>query len=111
MFFEPIVVHLIEGVVTSALGAVAAWWAAAHRKDRAMEHAMTAILRQQLISIHRQYIVAGRPVPYEVKEQAEDIYLAYAALGGNGNGKHMWEEIRDAHVGTPLLHQEETESI
>lgn len=66
--------------------------------DKAMEKGMRAILRQQLIDYHAQYVASGAGCPVSVKEQATNIYEAYHALGGNGTGTRLWEEIMAAHV-------------
>lgn len=66
--------------------------------DTAMEQGMRALLRQQLIDYHRDYVVSGGPCPIRIKEQATSVYQAYHALNGNGTGTKLWEEIMDAHV-------------
>lgn len=69
--------------------------------DEAMEMGMIALLRQQLIDYHREYVVSGGPCPVRIKEQTTDVYNAYHALGGNGTGTQLWEEIMRAHVDAP----------
>lgn len=66
--------------------------------DEAMEQGMRALLRQQLIDYHKEYVVSGGPCPIRIKEQATAVYHAYHGLGGNGTGTKLWEEIMDAHV-------------
>lgn len=69
-------------------------------KDEAMELGMRALLRQQLIDYHREYIVENKPCPVRIKEQATSIHDAYHALGGNGTGTQLWKEIMEAHIET-----------
>lgn len=66
--------------------------------DRAMEDGLRALLRQQLIDYHRDYVASGKPCPVRIKEQATAVHDAYAALGGNGTGTQLWHEIMEAHV-------------
>lgn len=66
--------------------------------DKAMEDGMMALLRQQIIDYHRQYVASGKPCPVRIKEQATKVHDAYAALGGNGTGTQLWKEIMEAHV-------------
>lgn len=66
--------------------------------DEAMEQGMVTLLRQQLVDYHRDYVASGRACPVTIKEQATEVYEAYHALGGNGTGTRLWEEIMGAHV-------------
>jgi hypothetical protein len=36
--------------------------------------------------------------PQSVADTADDVYQAYSALGGNGRGTVMWDEIMHAHA-------------
>ena len=63
-----------------------------------MELGMSALLRQQLIEYHRDYVASGSPCPVRIKEQATSVHDAYHALGGNGTGTQLWQEIMEAHV-------------
>lgn len=67
-------------------------------EDEAMRNGMRALLRQQLIDYHRDYVVSGKPCPVRIKEQATSVHDAYHALGGNGTGTQLWQEIMEAHV-------------
>lgn len=66
--------------------------------DDAMKKGMMALLRQQLINYHKEYVASGKPCPVRIKEQATAVHDAYAALGGNGTGTQLWHEIMEAHV-------------
>jgi hypothetical protein len=66
--------------------------------EEAMQKGMLVLLRQKLIDYHRDTVASGKPCPVRIKEQATAAYEAYAALGGNGTGKQLWQEIMEAHV-------------
>lgn len=66
--------------------------------DKAMEQGMRALLRQQLIDYHAEYVAAGSACPVRVKEQATSVYNAYHSLGGNGTGTQLYQEILEQHV-------------
>ena len=66
--------------------------------DKAMEQGMRALLRQQLISYHAEYVTSGGPCPVQIKEQATSVYNAYHSLGGNGTGTQLYQEIMEQHV-------------
>lgn len=99
-------------IVTAVLAALVGWLSSQMRRERdersdrrshddAMEKGMRALLRQQLIDYHREYVVSGGPCPVRIKEQATSVYNAYHSLGGNGTGTQLWEEIMRAHVDAP----------
>ena len=67
-------------------------------RNEALEKGVRALLRQQLIDYHREYVACGKPCPVRIKEQATAVYEAYKSLGGNGTGKQLWHEIMEAHV-------------
>lgn len=66
--------------------------------EKAMRDGMLALLRQQLINYHKEYVASGKSCPVRIKEQATAVHDAYAALGGNGTGTQLWHEIMEAHV-------------
>lgn len=67
-------------------------------RDDALEKGVRALLRQQLIDYHKEYVASGKPCPVRIKEQATAVHDAYTALGGNGTGTQLWHEIMEAHV-------------
>lgn len=91
---SPLLAAIVGGLVVYIKGVVSK----ETRHDKAMEQGMRALLRQQLIDYHDQYVVRGAPCPVGIKEQATSVYTAYHGLGGNGTGTHLYEEIMDAHV-------------
>ena len=72
--------------------------AAKTAREEALEKGVMALLRQQLINYHRDYVASGKPCPVRIKEQATIVHDAYAANGGNGTGTQLWHEIMEAHV-------------
>ena len=77
---------------------------AEHDARRDAEHAalmagMRELMRSQLYEMHKRYVVDGLPMPYDEKERADSVYDIYHALGGNGTGTHVHEELMAAYVG------------
>lgn len=75
-----------------------------HDARRDAEHAalmagMRELMRVQLYDMHKRYVVNGEPMPYDEKERADSVYAVYHALGGNGTGTHVHEELMAAYVG------------
>lgn len=77
---------------------------AEHDSRRDAEHAalmagMRELMRSQLYEMHKRYVVDSAPMPYDEKERADSIYRVYHALGGNGTGTHIHDELIAACVG------------
>ena len=56
-------------------------------------------MRSKLYAMHERYVVNGESMPYHEKERADHVYSVYHALGGNGTGTHVYEELMAAYVG------------
>lgn len=69
-------------------------------KDRitVIEDGVRALLFDKISRLHQETVQQGLPVPVSVKQRADAAYQAYAALGGNGVGKHLYDELMDAHA-------------
>lgn len=63
-----------------------------------IEDGVKALLFDKISRLHQETVQQGLPVPVSVKQRADAAYQAYKALGGNGVGKHMYEELMDAHA-------------
>lgn len=66
---------------------------------RAYSEGLRVLLKERLYDMHERYVVHGEPMPYGAKEREESVYRAYHALGGNGTGTHIHEELTAAYVG------------
>ncbi len=93
-FFAP----LCSGLVGYMLAVLNSMRKRNAEHDEAMEQGMRALLRQQLIDYHADYVASGGPCPIRIKEQATSVYNAYHALGGNGTGTQLYQEILEQHV-------------
>lgn len=85
-------------VIGALVGAVVASCKRRSAKGDAMEQGMRALMRKELITLHKDYVVDLGYCPVMIKEHAGQVYRAYHALGGNGTGTHLYEEILDCHV-------------
>ena len=63
-------------------------------RERALEAGMCALLRNELIRAHDQYMKLGY-CPIFNRDSLEKMYIAYTSLGGNGSITHLWHEIQD----------------
>lgn len=100
---------LIAPAAALVVGALAGKLSELRKRERARderrdeEHrmlilGMRELMRTQLHEMHRVHVVCGEPMPYDEKERLEAVWSVYAGLGGNGSGKHLYEELKQAHV-------------
>lgn len=68
------------------------------RKQEIIEGGMKALLFDKIARLHAETVEQGLPVSTEIKTRTETAYQAYAALGGNGVGKHYRDELIEAHA-------------
>lgn len=97
-------------VVTAVIGWLGASLRVARKRNaehdarRDAEHAalmagMRELMRRELYDMHKRYVVDGEPMSYDEKEREESVYCVYHALGGNGVGTHIHDELIAAYVG------------
>lgn len=91
--------QIVAWLVPAMCGGAVTLAAVAARYGHAVIHGLRVLLRAEIIRIHREYVQSGRPIPVEVMDEADDAYDAYSALGGNGTGTKMHDEIMAAHNG------------
>lgn len=110
MDWQTVAGWLAGPVIAAVISWLAASLRAARRRDREhdakrdAEHAalmagMREMMRRELYDMHTRYVVEGLPMPYEEKEREESVYDVYHALGGNGTGTHIHNELQAAYVG------------
>lgn len=108
-----VVWQLVWSCATTALGIVVGWAVNGVRnagkrsreevrsrdeeRDRT-RRVLRLLLRAQLVELHRHYVVEKNPCPEPVKQDVQELYELYHALGGNGSGTHMYQEILECHV-------------
>ena len=68
---------------------------------RLVDDALKALLFDKIARLHADTVERGRPVPTPVKTRVDAAYEAYAALGGNGVGRHYRDEMIAAHAADP----------
>ncbi|MCI6274208.1 MAG: hypothetical protein MR415_02450 [Coriobacteriaceae bacterium] len=104
-----LVLALFSSVMTAVVGALATAVKIHRERERKAdakfdaEHVlllqgMRALMKSELFRLHAEYVQVGKPVPLDIKEQANSVHEVYAGLGGNGVGTHLWRELMDAHA-------------
>ena len=63
-----------------------------YKKQKAIEHGVQALLRNELIRRYREFETKGEMTILD-KENMEFMFREYQNLGGNGMVKQMYEEM------------------
>ena len=87
-WFVPTVLAAVVGYLSSKVKMLTV-------RDKAVEDGLCAVLVMQLTDAYKWYVVEGKPMSFDRKRALEQVANAYFALGGNGVGKQMWEELVD----------------
>lgn len=72
------------------------------RRQEALERGVQALLRDRLIEIHDEYCPKNE-IPLHVKDNFDNLYQQYHALGKNGVMDSFHEEVMDLPT-TPEAH-------
>lgn len=104
-----VLLAVFSAVMTAVVGALAASVRKYKERERKADakfdaehelllNGMRALMKSELFRLHADYVQTGKPVPLDIKEQANSVHEVYAGLGGNGVGTHLWRELMDAHA-------------
>ena len=86
---------LVPTVLAAVVGYLSGKVKMLSTRDKAVEDGLCAVLVMELTDAYKNYVVEQRPMSFDRKRALEQVANAYFALGGNGVGKQMWEELVD----------------
>ena len=66
----------------------------AKAEQAALIKGVRTLLRNEIVSMHREYAEENGYITLEALEYAEDTYMAYHDLNGNGSGTKLWHDIK-----------------
>lgn len=92
-FSNPIISQVISIAVAAACGWLGAQATRLKKRDAALYEGMKAVLRKEIVDDYDRYVIQGNPMSLERKREIDECYAAYAALGGNGTGKTLYEQL------------------
>lgn len=99
---EEVISAFIQWGIPLILTGIGTWICGALTRQKtdmdALKEGMRTMLRGRLVDLHAQHVVTGAGCPEAVKTEAQRVYEAYHALGGNGVGTQLYKEILHAHV-------------
>lgn len=98
LFANPIASQVIGIGVAAACGYLGATATRLKARDAALYEGMKAVLRRQLVDDFEEYVIDGRAMSIERKQEITDCYAAYHALGGNGVGAEMYDKLKNVKV-------------
>lgn len=102
MDFTSLVIQAVSMVLPtllgSIIGSVIGSYKSHNEKTKALENYNRISMKRDLREIHKRVCVEKSGCSVEDKEDAEEIYTAYKALGGNGTGETLYKEIMRAAV-------------
>lgn len=87
---------IIKWLIPFVLGTVSTYLISIIKKDRkkdkAMENAVQALLRNELVRRYREYKTKGEMTILD-RENIEHMFEEYKNLGGNGTVKELMDEL------------------
>lgn len=97
---NPVFAQITSICVAGICGWLAAQLRGLKRRDEALYAGMRVLLRAQLFDAYDAYCVRGEKLSFERKEEVEQAWAAYSALGGNGVVTKMHESVMALPVET-----------
>ncbi|SEO97588.1 hypothetical protein [Denitrobacterium detoxificans] len=67
-------------------------------KREAERMALRALLRNELVRMHREWVETKGYITLEALEYARQTYEAYHAIGGNGTGTKLFEDMEALQI-------------
>lgn len=90
---NPITSQVISIIVAAVCGWLGASVSRLKKRDAALYEGMRAVLRRELVDDYERYVQHEDPLTIERMQEIHDCYAAYAALGGNGTAKTLYDEL------------------
>lgn len=100
IFGNPIIAQVISIVVAAACGWLGARFSMLRKRDEALYCGMRVLLRSSLNDAYVYYVTDQHPLSLERKREIDEAYEAYSALGGNGTGRQLYEELCEVPIKT-----------
>ena len=92
-----VILLIIEFIILPLFGVIGVALRKQHRQQHAMEKALVAILKKEIIQIYYSAKEYGGITMLEL-EAVEDMFEQYTKLGGNGMIVKLMDEIRKMDV-------------
>lgn len=92
--------EVIISIVIALISSAGFWSFVTNKieKNNVVNQALGALLRHQLFEIYDKYKDSDT-VPHDVQEETDSLYQAYSAMGCNGIGTKIHDEIMRKQTG------------
>lgn len=92
------VMMLVPTIAGSAIGSITTYYRTAKKMTDSMRDSNKLLIKMALRDMHRSVCIEERGCTMDDKDDATQLYSLYKALGGNGTGKSMYDDIMRAKV-------------
>lgn len=100
IFSNQITSQIVSIIVAAACGWLGAKVTTLRKRDEALYCGMRVLLRASLYEAYDEYVTQQRPLSLERKREIIEAWEAYDALGGNGTGKQLYDELCEIPIKT-----------
>lgn len=100
IFANPIASQIISIAVAALCGWLGSQVVMLRRRDDALYCGMKVLLRATLLDAYERHVTNQTPLSLERKREIDEAFDAYSALGGNGTGKQLYEELCEIPIKT-----------
>lgn len=87
-----VISYLIPTILGGLLGFISTKLKKNKKKEKAIEHGVQALLRNELVRRYREYEAKGEMSILD-KENMEAMFVQYQNLGGNGTVKQLMNDL------------------
>ncbi len=95
---QQLTVWAATGIITALGGYMLGWWRGYRRKSDAMQTGVRTLLLCKLEQMQRDMVANDGIADNTAKQTAQLVYATYHALGGNGHGTQVNQDIQDAPI-------------
>ena len=93
-FYQVLCLVGIPGIIASMWAFMFAWVKDMRRENNAIKAGIQAVLRNNLIELYEKYYHEGS-APFYIKDNYENMYKQYHALGANGVMDSYYKQFMD----------------
>lgn len=98
MWIEKFWIPALLIMVTGLSGLIFENVRASRKSNEANSKGIRLLLRRQIVSDHKKYVVKGEPLTHFAYDDIVEVHDAYKALGGNGLTDKMYQELQQIDI-------------
>lgn len=90
-----VITGVLTAIATGLLTAIAKMAVTTHKRQKAEDLALEAILRRMIIEAWVEHVTDEKPMSLDRQREIEEMSEAYFGLGGNGTAKRQVAELME----------------